>query len=305
MLAKLRRSKKAISGTIAAVLMFIIMVAAVTSLIAFFVSTNLSQQKQANFESAQAQEQITVTDIRINNSSQKIENITVLNNGPIEVMIRAIYRNVNNATTLLCDPSTPLAPGSSKTIDLTSFALTAQENDLFTAATERGTKSKAVNEIALNIRNYNDYTNSSALSIGPLVLTFDSLNWVPVDASGNMIGSWTQTWTIPTGTCSWRLKLTNIDTQERNITINGYSGFSLSRVGSPSTTTWYLKDLQQTANFNQSTYITFLWGSTRTLPVSAGSNQQGANNVFLTFFGNYSDGSGLAQTIPFEAIIVT
>jgi hypothetical protein len=120
-----------------------------------------------------------------------------------------------------------------------------------------------------------------------------------------MVGDWNQTWRIPTGTCGWRLKLTNVDTQQRNITINKYSGFSLSRVGSPSTTTWYIKDLQQNVNFNQSCFITYLWNYDRTLPVSAGSNQQGTNNLFLTFFGNYSDGSSLAQTIPFEAIIVT
>ncbi len=258
-------------------------------------------EKQMTNEKEQAQEQISITNVGIDKSSE-INNITISNTGTIEVTISALYRQDNQQTTFLIDPSATIPQGNSKTINISNLGLTAEPDAVFIATTERGTKSIGVNEIQLKYEETQGQINTTALSIGSLMLTFDSLNWASSNANGNSLGTWTQTWTVPTGYCAWRLNLTNTDDQQRDLTINQYSGFAISLVNSPKTTTWYLNNVQQTIKFNQTASVTFLWDVSLAQAQYASSNQIGINNVFLTLFGNYSDGKPLAQTIPFEAI---
>lgn len=285
--------------------MMLLMLATMTILVSVYISTNESMQRQMGAEQQQAKEQIAITGVGIN-SAQEITNITISNTGTIEVTIRALYRQVAGHTSLLEDPLTSIAQGSNKTLDLTSFGLSTEANSVFIAATQRGTKSIGVNEIQLEYGETPGQFNTTALTIGSLVLTFDSLNWASCNPNGNNLSPWQLTWTIPTGYCAWRVNLTNVDPQERDIFINQYSGFTISLVNSPSTATWYMDNTQQTLSWNQTSSIVFLWNSVGgNQAQTAGSPQTGVNNVFLTLFGSYSNGEPFAQTIPFEAITVT
>ena len=298
---RLLNSRKGLQ-TVTAVLMLLLMLTAMIGLIAAYFNYNLSIQAQMDIEKKRAQEQIAITQIGIN-TQQKITNITISNTGTTEVKIRAFYREENGVTTFIVDPSTYIAQSNSKTIDVASLGLTANPNALLIAATERGIKSRSVFERAIIYGQPPTGIDTSGLSIGPLLLTFDSMSWAACKKNGDLIGDWEQRWTISAGDyCAWRLNLTNIDTEKRSLTINQYSGFTVSLVSSPSTTTWYLKMSQYTVDWNQTLPIVFLWDESRTSvpkPLSTG-----VHNIFLTIFGNYSDGKTFAQTIPFEAVTI-
>ena len=279
------------------------MFAAMTGLIAAYVNYNVSIQAQMDVEKKRAQEQIAITQIGIN-TQQKIANVTIGNTGTTEVKIRALYREEDGVTTFIVDPSTYIAQSNSKTIDMSSLGLTANPNALLIAATERGIKSRSVFERAIIYGQPPTGIDTSGLSIGPLMLTFDSMSWAACKKNGDLISDWEQRWTIPSGDyCAWKLNLTNIDTQKRSLTINQYSGFTISKVSAPSTTTWFLKATQYTVDWNQTIPIIFLWDESRTSAPKPLSTD--VHNIFLTIFGNFSDGKTFAQTIPFEAVTIT
>lgn len=306
-LDRLRRKGRGIA-TVSAVFMLLLMFAALNGLIVAYFSYNVSVQEQMKIEEDRSHEKIVISGLNLDNSL-KIANITVRNLGAIEVRIRALYREEVGATTFLTDPSTYMdthvAVGKSTTINTISLDLTPEPNAILIAATERGTKSIGVNEIALTFGDLPTNLNTSQLTIGPLLLTFTSLQWTAnFDKDGNPI--WPPSangWTIPanTGYCAWRLNVTDVDPDKRSLSITQYSGFTISKAGGTQATTWYLNIPQQTLNWNVTTSITFLGSK------SGGTlnQQKGVNNVFLTFFGKYSNGYTFAQTIPFEAITVT
>jgi hypothetical protein len=260
-----------------------------------------------NIEKERAQEQIAITHIGIG-LGQELTSVTVSNTGTIEVRIRAFYREETGVVTFVGDPSTSIAQGTSKTIDITSFGLTVNSKALLVAATERGVKSKGVNEISLIYGEPPTGVDTSGLSVGPLLLAFDSMKWAECNANGKLLSAWESTSIIPAGkSCAWQLNLTNVDTENRSLSINLYSGFTTSKVSSPSTTTWYLNATQYTVDWNTTAPVVFMWNDFFDSKPSAQkptSSQKGINNIFLTVFGNYSDGKTFAQTIPFEALTI-
>ena len=191
-------------------------------------------------------------------------------------------------------------------MNVTSFGLIAAPNSAVFVATERGVRSQSANEIQQGNEQPNRYPGTSSLTIGPLRLAFNSLNWASSSKQGSL-GSWQSRWTIPIGYCAWRLNLTNVDDKNRTLTINQYSGFSINIVSGPQTATWFLKANQQTVAWNDTQPIMFHWDNpvSRSSATSAGSSQKGTNNVYLTIFGTYSDGEEFSQTVPFQAITVT
>ena len=178
-------------------------------------------------------------------------------------------------------------------------------NSILFAATERGVTSQGVSEIQLRSQLPPGSPDSSTLTIGPLMLAFNSLNWASATMRGT-IGTWEQKWTVNSNDyCAWRLTLTNVDDRNRSLTISNLSGFTLSKVGSPSMTTWYIESPQYYAPWNNATTLTFLWNDPFDRNQAAKPNANtGTNNVFLTIFGTYSDGEQFSETVPFQAITV-
>lgn len=297
------RSRKGLD-TIPAAIMLLIMLSATTLLIVAFSNYNASLQTQMKIEKERAQEQIAITKISMG-LEQKITNVTITNTGTIEVKIRAFYREENGIVTFVGDPSTPIAQGNSRTIDVSDYGLTVNPKALLVAATERGVKSKGVNEMSLVYGEPPTGVDTSGLSVGPLLMTFDSLSWASCKPNGDLLTDWQQIWTISTGTCAWQLNLTNVDTDNRSLSLNKYSGFTISKVDLPQATTWYLKVPQYTVQWNQTVQVVFIWDNILSARAqTALARQRGINNIFLTVFGNYSDGKTFAQTIPFEALTV-
>ncbi len=300
----LRHQSRALS-TVTAIFMLLLMFVSMTVIVIGANNYGASVQQQTKTEKERAQEQIAIIQVGLGGGGE-INNVTVANVGQIEVKIRALYREETDNTSFLLDPSAYIAPNRNQTFNVASLGLIVDidGSSKFVAATERGVRSKGVNELSIQREQLPTGVDTSALTIGPLMLTFNSLGWARVDSAGNVQGDWLETWTIPTGYCAWRLNLTNLDDKNRSLTINQYSGFTTSLVSSPVTTTWYLKATEHTVEWNNTITVTFLWGPSRTTPVNANSNSRGLNNVFLTLFGKFSDGETYAQTIPFEAITI-
>ena len=284
--------------------MLLLMFAFLTTLIAGFCNFNSSTQQQMETETDRSREQIVISQICVS-TEKTVSSIVVSNTGAEDVVIRAIYREVDGSVSFLLDPSVAIAQGESANIDLAGLGYTVYQGAFFFAATENGVKSKGVNELQFEYDEPPSGLDTSGLSVGPLLLTFDSLSWSSCDKKAKVFDGWQQIYTIPTGGYSgWRVDLTNIDTENRSLTINRYSGFTLSKVGSPSTTTWYLKDAQVIVGWNQTMPIVFVWDSSYSAAQSVSASQKGVNNVFLTIMGEYEDGEPFAQTIPFEAVTV-
>ena len=294
--------------SITAVLMLLLMFTALTALIMAFSNYNSSMQQQMKIEQERAQEKIAITQLDVD-SAQKIENLTVSNIGAIEVRIRAIYRRENGVVTLLADPSTftdtHIAQGTSMQINIAHLGLTPDPNATLIAATQRGVRSQEINEIELEYGEPPTGSDTSQLSIGPLMLYFDSINYTKTDVNGNPTGSWPG-YPIPQGIyCAWEVNVTNIDPEKRDLIINQYTGLTLQIVGGPSTLTWFLKANQQSMAWNTTASIIFLWSTPAgDAAEKVQASNKGQNNIFLTFFGEFSDGKRLAQTIPFEAVTV-
>jgi hypothetical protein len=295
---------------ITAVFMLLIVFAAIVAIIFYFSNYNNAIQTQAIVEKEHSQEKIVISQIDVDNA-EKIANISIRNTGTIEVRIRALYQSEDGEITFLADPSTfadtSVGVGEEKTINVTSLGLTVDPNIALIAATQRGTRSMEINEIELEYGSLPADFDTSQLSIGPIMLDFNSINYTKTDKNGNPTGSWPG-WPVPSNTyCKWTLNVTNVDPEKRDLVIDKNTGLTLSKVGGPQATTWYLSTNQQTLAWNKTSTITFLWdvpgGNSA---ARAGSNQAGENNIFLTFFGNYTGvGVKFAQTIPFEAVAVS
>ena len=304
--SNLGQARRGIS-TVTAIFMLLLMFAALTGLIVAYFNFDLSTQEQMKIEHERSQEKIVITNLKLDNELS-VANLTISNIGAIEVKIRALYRQEGGETIFLADPSmymdTYIAIGESLVIDTTSFGYMPDPDTILIAATERGTKSLGVNEIELTLGNLPPDLNTSQLTVGPLMLTFTSLQWTATfDNDGNPIwpdsaNGWIIKSTSPRH-CAWRINVTNVDPEGNDLSINQFSGFTIVGADSPQAITWYLDAAQQTLNHNQTSSITFTG--------SEGGNfnqQPEVNNVFLTFFGYYENGIPFAQTIPFQAITV-
>ncbi len=308
---RFRRSRRGLE-TVTAVLMLFLMFTTLITLVYIYFQYNLSLQEQMRIEQERSQEKIVITQLEINNNF-KISNITITNTGTIEIRIRALYQEDEGVVTFLTDPSTymdtHIPVGNSKKMNLTSLGLTPDPSAVLIAATERGTRSQGINEISLIFGKPPTDLNTSQLTIGPLMLSFNSLQYTQsFDRNGNPTPPWVNGWVISKGTtCAWRLNVTNVDPEKRDITINQFSGFTISNVGGTQAVTWYLYNAPQTLIWNQAATTVFLGESPGDPDPAKVSGPAGIHpyNVFLTFIGNYTGGNTFAQTIPFEAITVT
>ena len=319
----LSQAKNGIS-TIAAIFMLLLMFAALTVLLVAFFNYNLSAKDKMDIEQQRAQEKIELTTLAVNDEF-KIINVVINNTGTIDVRIRAVYKVTNGETTFLFDPSTytdtQIAPTASLIIyfpaDIPEISFDPQAK--IVAATERGIKTlDYVPTLAYGPIKPPSQYDPTKLYIGPLMLKFDDFSCHITDAEGNLDPneSWQLGWIVApskgnTG-YAWKISVMNID--DRNITINRFTSFNLVPTEAPSTTaSWYLNPAIPTSDtqflgINQTASVTFIWklplsGDARKLTAPSGTTC----SVFLTFFGVFHEVDGTetpyAQTIPFEAAV--
>jgi len=307
--------------TITAVFMLLLMFAALTGLLVAFYNYNLSAKEQMDIEHERSQEKIELTRIEVNEQF-KISNVVINNTGTIDVRIRALYEIVNGETKLLFDPSnyadTQIAPAASLVIyipaDIPEIPFDPQAK--IVAATERGTKTLDYVPTLLYgpVQPPSQY-DPTKLYIGPLMLKFDDFSYHKTNINGVLDPTdyWHPGWVVPKTPqyYAWKISVMNIDT--RNITINRFASFNLVPTEAPSTTlSWYLNSTDQTTGkqflqVNQTQSVTYIWNG----PLSGAAQKMNLPectcSVFLTFFGVFHEADGTetpyAQTIPFEAAV--
>ncbi len=317
--SKIIKSRKGIE-TITSVLMLLLMVTILSMSIAAFYYYNLSAKEQMDIEHQRSQEKIEITKLEVNDQF-KISSIVINNTGTIEVEIRAIYEIVENETIFLFDPSkyadAHIAPAKSLAISIpTSIPDIAFDPEAkIVVATERGTKNLDYVPRLLYgpIENPSHY-DPTKLYIGPLMLKFDDFTHHRTNSRGTLdpTGTWQPGWVVDKKDYyAWKITIMNID--DRNITINRFASFNLVPTESPSTTlSWYLEPTDQIAGtqfleINQTESVTYKWSG----PLSGSAQMMNLPKctcmVFLTFFGVFHETDGTvtpyAQTIPFEASV--
>lgn len=319
-LNRLRKSRKGIE-TITAVLMLLLMFTAMIMVLAAFFNYNLSAKEQMDIEHERSREKIELTALEVDEQFN-ILNVVINNTGTIEVRIRALYEIVNGETKFLFDPSnyadTQIAPTASLVINFTGdiSEIPFDPDAKIVAATERGTKTLDYVPTLLYgpVQPPSEY-DPTKLYIGPLMLKFDDFSYHKTNGDGILDPNddWHPGWIVPKRPqyYAWKISVMNID--DRDITINRFASFNLVPTESPSTTlSWYLEPTDYTTGtqflkVNQTESVTYIWNG----PLSGAAQKMNLPEctcmVFLTFFGVFHEADGTetpyAQTIPFEASV--
>lgn len=260
-------------------------------------------------EEERLQEKIFINGLSIRNDSgiEIVYAIRVNNTGSITSRIRSIY--INNE--FLFDPFAAINP---QNYTIIYFPTGIREvryvpTDIILVATERGVKSQ---ETMGNL--YEDKDSESKpikYYFGPLVLNFTRFYCANSTAKGVIILPWKAGWSINTKSTSymvWNITVTNID--DRNITLNKYSCFTLFRndVGGGQLA-WYI-DIPGGSGFtipkNSTRSIIYIWDKWNSNTAQKMNFPSCQARVFLTFFGVFHEKDGTTkpygQTIPFEAV---
>jgi len=313
-------------STVFGAILFITLVLAVASvLFAALYRYNSTAQAAIIAEEERMREKIAVYRLETQNQSgtEYIRALYVKNIGSVACRIRAVY--VDNS--LVFDPSdgtvnpsdTFINPRESRTI-LVPSGIVFNPTSKLTVTTERGTRST---EYEWKLKH--GYGSPPPYEIrfyfGPLMLDFDRFYYTecdPQDGSYDPLG-WKPGWQVEigTGTIVWNITVRNVD--DRNITINQFSCFTLfpnkggSGGGPGERRAWYLEppseSFSQFIPSNHTVNIIYIW----TRPKMERASPQNIyatvcrNKVFLTFFGIFHEHDGTTkpygQTIPFEAVL--
>lgn len=316
---KFRHARKGIS-TITAIFMLLLMFTALTGLLIAFFNYNLSAKEQMDIEHERSQEKIVLSGLDVNEDFE-ITSVVINNTGTIDVRIRALYEIVNGETKLLFDPSnyaeTQISPTGSLVIYIPGSLPVVQFDPQakIVAATERGTKTLDTIPTLFYgpIEPPSEY-DPTKLYIGPLMLKFDDFYHHKTDQYGILDSgeTWRPGWVVDEKDyLAWKITIMNID--NRNITINRFASLNLVPTEAPSNTlSWYLEPTNETTNtqfleVNQTVSVIYKW----TNPLSGTATKltfpECTCMVFLTFFGVFEEIDGTetpyAQTIPFEASV--
>lgn len=251
-------------------------------------------------------------------SSLMVHGLRVNNTGSITVRIRALYIDQQ----FVCDPSqfigdSYIEPKEAIWIPLLTNLVNIHFNEttingIWTVTTERGSYASETGGYLLWGSPDDPISFPKAFWIGPFMIMFDVFHW----RSG--AGVWRSGWTIPKGTkdVTWRILVVNVD--DRDIIIEDKSCFTLiSNENSPKDPLpWYIDPTLTTMTFKPGVFnfVHYTWSK----PMSeGGAKRQGVTGMqdlstcinFLTFFGSYVEPDStltpIAQTIPFEAVLVT
>ena len=309
---------KAASSVFGSIL-FLILVVTLASILFFTLHRYNSLAKESiTLEQERMQEREVLYALATQNVSgtEYVVAIYVNNSGSITSRIRAVY--VDNE--FLCDPSNKsLNPDDTYINAKESLGITLplgveyEPMAKITVATERGIKSTEHQWKLKGGGGEPPHYKQKGFYYGPLMLDFNKFYYTECP-TGTPILPWKEGWRIEIGTgeIAWNITVTNVD--DRNITINQFSCFTLFPNKSPSNRrAWYLEPRQepftQFITVNETVNIIYIWDK----PKSISNKVQDIyatvcrNKVFLTFFGVFHEHDGTTkpygQTIPFEAVL--
>jgi PKD repeat protein len=309
---------KAVSSVFGSIL-FLILVVTLASILFFALYRYNSLAKESiTLEQERMQERVVLYALATQNVSgtEYVVAIYVNNSGSITSRIRAVY--VDNE--FLCDPSNKsLNPDDTYINAKESLGITLplgveyEPMAKITVATERGIKSTEHQWKLKGGGGEPPHYKQKGFYYGPLMLDFNKFYYTECP-SGTPIPPWKEGWRIEIGTgeIAWNITVTNVD--DRNITINQYSCFTLFPNKSPSNRrAWYLEPRQepftQFIAVNETVNLIYIWDKPKSISTKVQDVYTTVcrNKVFLTFFGIFHEHDGTTkpygQTIPFEAVL--
>jgi len=308
-------------STVFGSILFLILVLTLASIL-FFALYRYNQLVQGSIilEQERMQEKIVLYALATQNVSgtEYVVAIYVNNSGSITSRIRAVY--VDNE--FLCDPSNKSLNPNDTYVNAKeslgiSLPLEVEYKPMakITVATERGIKSTEYQWKLKGGGGDPTQYKQKGFYYGPLMLDFNKFHYTECP-SGTPIPPWKEGWRIEIGTgkIAWNITVTNVD--DRNITINQYSCFTLFPNKSPSNRrAWYLEPAQepftQFIAVNETVNIIYIWDRPKSISTKVQDVYTTVcrNKVFLTFFGVFHEHDGTTkpygQTIPFQAVLCT
>lgn len=312
------RRNKGVASVIGSVLMLFLVITLASLLFLSLYSYEENAQESIILEEQRAQEKIVLLSLSTINISETeyLYALFINNTGTITTRIRAVY--IDNI--LICDPTDPSLNPNGTYINAKDSLWVNIPNNLeyspfskIEVATERGVKSV---EYEWKLRSGSEAEppgETMRFHFGPLLLDFEKFYYTENEGSYDP-NSWKPGWSVEKGTTVvWNVTVTNID--DRDLTINKYSGFTLVSNDGGVQLPWFIEppNGQDTVYIpsNGTVHLIYIWDRPRmTQGVKNQSvyNQNDRSKVFLTFFGIFHehDGSTKAygQTIPFEAVLI-
>lgn len=313
-----RRGKRGLSSVFGAILFLLLVLTLASTLFLSLYWFEGQAKESIALEEARVQEKIVLLSISTENVSgtEYITGILLNNTGTITSRIRAIYVDGD----FICDPSNPALNPDNTYIEPKDSLWIQVPNNLeyqplskIEVATERGVKTVEYQWRLKSGSQAEPPSETQRASFGPLLLDFEKFYYTENYGSYDPY-SWKPGWSVEKGTTVvWNVTVTNID--DRDLTINKYSGFTLVSNDGGVQKPWYIEPPNGLDTLfipsNSTVHLIYIWDRPRlTKGVSNQSvyNQNDRSKVFLTFFGYFHEYDGSSkpygQTIPFEAVLV-
>lgn len=313
-----RRSDSGVSSVFGSVLILMLVVTLASSLFISLYAYEEKAQESIRIEEERTNERITLLSLSTENISgiEYLVAISVNNTGTITTRIRGVY--IDNV--FVCDPTNPslnpddtyINPKDSLWIMIPNY-LKYEPLSKIEVATERGMKSIEYEWKLKSGSQAEPPSETQRFHFGPLLLDFEKFYYTENYGSYDP-NSWKPGWSVEEGTTLvWNVTVTNID--DRDITINKYSGFTMVSNDGGVQLPWFIEPPDGLDTLfipsNSTAHLIYIWDRPRmTQGVKNQSvyNQNDRSKVFLTFFGIFHEHDGTTkpygQTIPFEAVLV-
>ena len=299
------RRNRGISSVFGSILILVLVLTLASTLFLSLYAYEEKAEESITVEEQRVQEKIVLLSLATENVSgtEYLRAIFVNNTGTITTRIRAVYIDEN----FVCDPTNPsLNPTDTYINPKDSLWIQIPNNLLYEplskieVATERGIKSVEYEWKLKTGSEAEPPPETLRTNFGPLLLDFEKFYYTENDGSYDP-NSWKPGWSVEQGaTVVWNITVTNID--DRDITINKYSGFTLVSNDGGVQKPWFIEppdglDTLFIAS-NSTVHLIYIWDRPRmTQGVSNQSvyNQNDRSKVFLTFFGIFHEHDGTTK----------
>jgi hypothetical protein len=321
MLRLIKTNKEGVASVFGTVLILLLVLTLASILFLSLASYGEKAQESIDFEEERTQEKISLISLSTDNSSgpEYLDRIMVSNLGTITTRIRAIYID----KTFICDPTDPslnpfdtyINPKDSLNIKLPN-SLPYEPFSKIEVATERGIKAIEYEGILRGGNQTDPPSDIMKIYFGPLLLDFDKFYYTEVFSDGSYDPQfWQPGWSIEKGLrVVWNITVTNID--DRNITLNNYSTFTLVKNAEGGQRAYYIEfpDDQETLLIpsNTTANLIYIWDGPSDdnfpNPFNPPSKKPEECRIFMGFHGLFHEKDGstkpYGQTIPFEAVLI-
>ena len=311
----LKQNNRGIASVFGTVFILFLVIFLASSLFISLYSYEENAQESIDLEQERVQERIVLLSLSTKNVSgtEYLNSLLVNNTGTIITRIRAIY--IDNI--FICDPTDSSLNPYDTYINPKDYLQVQLPNNLLyeplsriEVATERGIKSV---EYEWMLRGGNQTDSPSEIQkiyFGPLLLDFDKFYYTKYDDLSDP-NSWKPGWSLENSIeVVWNITVTNID--DRNITINKYSGFTLVPNAEGAQRPWFIEPPNGLDTLfissNTTVSIIYIWDGPQSDTTQSVYNQNQECRIFMSFFGIFHEKDGstkpYGQTIPFEAVLL-